>query len=870
MSKYYKTTFLFTGILILLYKPIKRLYDEAIINPVLSKIEPNLIIDLIFVIVLCYIVRKIWLNFVNKSYISGHQWLFSFIVIGFYVYIRFYQNYNFYGFTFIDSLKYLDVLSLYFIISPLTSILSIFHKKKNGINNIDHLFDDSPINSENEDALDRNYKAQRIANEIFQSKTNEAIGFGITGEWGSGKTSFLNLLKKEINNKNSEKDFIIIDFNPWLNLGVESIIQDFFDTIQESLRPFSEDVYREIKEYSNTLLSISKTSITDGLKEILGFTLKKNISSDFNSLNSLLKSINKRIIIFIDDFDRLQANEIFEILKLIRNTAGFDNFVYVVAFDKGYLNESLQNLNIPNPKSFSEKIFLKEEYLIPVTKSQIEIFIMQKLIENIPEKREEIDSYFGGNSRIIFNIDNNVIPLKHLRDAKRFLNSFINDYKIIKREVLFADYFHLKLLKFKFYDIYILLFLNRNEFLNDKGAYYGKGGSKYYLKNRYENDSNNNSNFGLRFRDYNNSILAKFMVSQLNYSKEDISKVSKLMLRLFEAENYKKNHLSIVFPKNYHKYFKDNLNTEDLSENEFKSALNSNYNDLKIKIDEWKNSNKLDLVKYRFYEISINDITTKDKYETLIKVIFYLATRKVNSSFYGHQLLSYDYSTLANLISDRNDEISNKFYAGNKSELKDFIKEQLKESSYSIFESDLLSHILNENFKEEDFILNAGEIKDYLIKYFNSFLESSEPLTNELWGLFHNCRISHLDALGNGTYKRRYEYLDEAKQSLISFMEKHLDHFLVLFITKQSFYGQKDSGKSLGLSDNLKTNIFDSYIDFEKWLKDLNVESLEKPTLFRDEFLQFFEKLKANNYSMVKFDFTFPLMIEKLEDENRR
>ena len=454
-NKYYKITLSLIGLLILFFNQIQHLFEDKIVNPILSKIEPNLLIDLIFIIISFLIVRKLYINFKNKTYISGSQLFVSSSILVFYLFLRNTNEYNFYGFTFYNKIKYFDILFSFFIISLATKVLSVFHKKTVRVSNTDNLFVDSPILNVNEDVLDRNYKAKRITKEIFQTQASQAIGFGITGEWGSGKTSFLYLLKDEITKKNENENFVCVDFNPWLNLGVESIIQDFFDTIQTTLRPYSEDVYREIKKYSNSVLNISKSNLTDSLKSFLGFTFKKDITTDFFELNKLLKKLNKRIIIFIDDFDRLQANEVFEILKLIRNTAGFDSFVYVVAYDKSYLNTSLKNLNIPNPENFSEKIFLKEEHLIPVTKAQIEIFIKEKLIENIPEKREEIEGHFGGNTRAIFNIDNNIIPLNHLRDAKRFLNSFINDYKIIKNEVLFEDYFHLKLLKFKFYDIYI-------------------------------------------------------------------------------------------------------------------------------------------------------------------------------------------------------------------------------------------------------------------------------------------------------------------------------------------------------------------------------------------------------------------------------
>ncbi|MFQ3182217.1 MAG: hypothetical protein ACI9Z4_001821 [Polaribacter sp.] len=38
------------------------------------------------------------------------------------------------------------------------------------------------------------------------------------------------------------------------------------------------------------------------------------------------------------------------------------------------------------------------------------------------------------------------------------------------------------------------------------------------------------------------------------------------------------------------------------------------------------------------------------------------------------------------------------------------------------------------------------------------------------------------------------------------------------------FYGKTDSNKSLGLSDSLNTNVFNSYHDFEQWLRVLNAD----------------------------------------------
>ncbi|XKX05610.1 P-loop NTPase fold protein [Tenacibaculum maritimum] len=156
---------------------------------------------------------------------------------------------------------------------------------------------------------------------------------------------------------NKSKDYILIDFNPWLNISLNSILQDFFNTLEKSLKEYSFDVSKNIRKYSNSVLSIHKNDVTESVLKGINLILKSSLTEEFNNLNDLLKKLNKRIVIIIDDFDRLQANEIFEILKLIRNTAGFDTFTYVVAYDKEYLVKSLKNNNIPNPEKFTEKIF---------------------------------------------------------------------------------------------------------------------------------------------------------------------------------------------------------------------------------------------------------------------------------------------------------------------------------------------------------------------------------------------------------------------------------------------------------------------------------------------------------------------------------
>ncbi|MDC6363310.1 MULTISPECIES: KAP family P-loop NTPase fold protein [Flavobacteriaceae] len=765
----------------------------------------------------------------------------------------------------------MDVAFAYFLTPPISSILILLSPKKETGLIINSLYDDSPITEMSEDTLERNYKAIRMASEIIKSKSSQSIGFGITGSWGSGKTSFINLLKQEINKQNQNNRFIIVDFNPWLNLGIESIIKEFFRTIQRTLRPYGEDVYREIREYSNSLISLDKTNFTESFKEVLRLDsfFGESLSEEFKSLNTLLKKIDKRVVVFIDDFDRLQSGEIFEILKLIRNTGGFDNFIYVVAFDKDYVDNSLGNLKIPKPENFTEKIFFKEEHIIPATQIQIRNFLLKSLASKFDNKEEEIKAFFD-TGQLVFREDNAII-LDHLRDGKRFLNSFINDYKEIENEVVFSDYFYLKLLKFKFYDIYILLFLERDKFLNKRGIYYGEGGSKYHLKNKYEND--NDSNFGLRFRDYKQSILGQYMLNQLGYSEEQIARVAKIMNLLFEVDIYqKKNHLSIIFEQNYHKYFKDNLRFEDLSEEEFNSTMELNFEEIKLKLGEWDKNNILELVRYRFYEIALGDINSREDYEKYVRCIFYFARMETDTRMFGKNFYGYDYSILRNFISNRNNMISEKFYDGNTEELKKFIVEVLEETdSPNQFESDFLNFVLNNGYNEDDFVLTKSKIEELLFDYLNDYIEGDHEVSSTIWSLFHNCRTVVDEKNDQGQIiNKKSVYIDGVKELLIKYIENNLDWFLVVFIEPAPFYGHVEEDNKVGVSAGVKNNIFGSFENFEKWLKALDVENLDTPSLFYNEFLEFYEAFKKNNYENIEYQFNFIMIVEKLEGHKAR
>ena len=63
---------------------------------------------------------------------------------------------------------------------------------------------------------------------------SQATGFvvGLTGEWGLGKSSVLNLLKEQL----SQIDGVVVaSLNPWLFKGRDELVQAYFNSLRDAL-----------------------------------------------------------------------------------------------------------------------------------------------------------------------------------------------------------------------------------------------------------------------------------------------------------------------------------------------------------------------------------------------------------------------------------------------------------------------------------------------------------------------------------------------------------------------------------------------------------------------------------------------------------
>ena len=246
-------------------------------------------------------------------------------------------------------------------------------------------------------------------------------------------------------------DFIIIDFNPRHSYTPQDIQKDFFSVLQSKLKKYD---YRFTYIFKNYLkaLSIIESKFLSSL-----FELHKiwDVKSEKEKLNDLISQIDKRIVIVIEDFDRLLADEIIEVFKLIDGNASFTNFIFITAYDKKHINKIIGETYSNEEAFFSDKFFTIE---VPIPKrpyDKIFNYIIETLTDKLHIRKEEVEKY-----EIV--LANHIEVLKKylttLRDVKRFLNLFIRSYQQVEGEVEFRDYFLIRIIQYKNEEEYVKLY----------------------------------------------------------------------------------------------------------------------------------------------------------------------------------------------------------------------------------------------------------------------------------------------------------------------------------------------------------------------------------------------------------------------------
>lgn len=351
---------------------------------------------------------------------------------------------------------------------------------------------DTPITRSQDDLLGRKVFARQLGQAILSQSGTESLNIGLYGEWGSGKTSIINMVEESIRaaaGEAGQQEPVIVRFNPWLFADQVQLTTQFFKQISNAYKKSS--AVKAIGEFMEALGAAfeladavpvigAQSGVIAKLMQLIGKGMAGGIvSPDIqevkNRIAAELKKKNVQTIIMIDDIDRLSNQEIRAVFQLVKSIADFPNTVYLLAFDYEIVTRALGEVQNTDGAKYLEKI-IQVPFHLPVLNEQqlTDLFLrsLSLILRDIPEERFNREKW-----ALLYH--NGIRPfLKTMRDAIRFNNTFSLKYSFLKDEVDVIDLVGITAIQVFEPELYKLIAAYKNEFCGRFSSYISSGGDR--------------------------------------------------------------------------------------------------------------------------------------------------------------------------------------------------------------------------------------------------------------------------------------------------------------------------------------------------------------------------------------------------------
>lgn len=730
-------------------------------------IQTDLLTDVLFIIISLFILYAI-ITGIRRRYITSYAHILlilSAVVI--YFESRYGNGYiaapNWFGFV-----GYSDILAGLAALFALICLACWFYKPKENPSPDKTYFPiipDVPITSHEDDLLDYRRDALNLCETIEKLPADISHSIGIISPWGSGKTSYMNMVKEQMKNDR----FIVVDFNPRHSKKTELIQEDFFKELCSRLKAYNGGFSTLFEDYLDALNIIDKKGFASWLRVYDKLTDRADRKE---RLQAGISRLNRRIVVFIEDFDRLLDVEIVEVFKLIDENASFGNIIFLSAYDREHLQGLLKTKYDNEEGKFSDKFFTLEVYLPRRPYEKILNYVSQKFKDFLfwdEPTCESRKAWLRSNRDMI----QQYIPT--LRDAKRFLNLFLRDYYIIKNEVIFNEYFLVSLIKYKY--------------PQELNALYEK---KYLTR-----------------RD---------MVSSVFQIIKDCKAQSSVVIEMlfpasisFDTEDYK----SIRYEFSFHKYF-ENYVHGILSVEQMEEVLDpaTDKGEVERILAGWNaKKNIQDLLNYlNFKELFSHD--SRERFERYADILFWISSY-VNPYIHIARLITRTHT----------DELLQTYGYDNVDAYKQFIDSKFRDGEYTYITRQLILDSLSAKHSIE-FIFSKDEMLGWSKSYLDRYVATGNPELKIYKDLLYSC-IADVDKVSQ-KIRLDAEACEKVRQLIDRHPCSYLDGFVFLGGVSMS-----PASNSIAC-EPFWEQIFGSADNFESFINDPARDTCDKIDLVRN------------------------------------
>ncbi len=318
-------------------------------------------------------------------------------------------------------------------------------------------YSDKPINSNSKDQLNRKGFAKLLARTLVNLDSRDTFTVGLFGKWGSGKTSLVNMTLSEIENIQSnvkvDDKIVVVHFEPWNFTDTNQLLTQFFVRLANEFQKKGDknltQIGKNLEKYADAfsllefipgvgapIASVSKWGASWLGRKMQKGLDERDVLHQKEQVVNMLRTQSHRILVVLDDIDRLSNEQIRYVFQLITSVAKFPNTTYLLVFDKEIVVEALKDVQSGNGQDYLEKVIQMPIQIPDIQRSDLRNVLLARL--------EEIKADFmelGYNQTHWQNLFESCVNpfITHLRDVNRLCNALRFKLTGISSEVDFTD-----------------------------------------------------------------------------------------------------------------------------------------------------------------------------------------------------------------------------------------------------------------------------------------------------------------------------------------------------------------------------------------------------------------------------------------------
>jgi hypothetical protein len=206
------------------------------------------------------------------------------------------------------------------------------------------------------DITGRRQFAAAVASRIAETPPGaDSTVFGLVGPWGGGKTTLLLDIEGRL-------EWDVVWFSPWSAADAATITAEFIAALAEAY-PQAPSLKSRLLAYARLGAPALKAipvvgDAAEGVATgILGLQGRPAWHTEFQEITNDIMAENRRVLIIVDDVDRLSSGELRALLRVIRLLGRFKNVHYLIAYDQATIDHLLATQSMEGHDSgFMEKI----------------------------------------------------------------------------------------------------------------------------------------------------------------------------------------------------------------------------------------------------------------------------------------------------------------------------------------------------------------------------------------------------------------------------------------------------------------------------------------------------------------------------------